>query len=880
MSDKSSPFKCLVIEMNVWVKLLEVENIFTPLRILMQVTLFLSTAWREFHASHYDRVVLKRKYLWNVHSHLDLMGWVVENSRRCDRTKSTMLAAQAYWSFLSCRDMVKDMSDGYTYPNVDEVWFERLIVVDGWTGRNANIKDGVSTKVEVAKSQAPTLNRETTKKIIRIRNKIQAARNHRQSYANVNIRFRKRGKPNPRHIGPFKIIAKVRTVAYRLKLPDQLSQVHSTFHVSNLKKCLPEETLAISLDEIQINDKLHFIKEPIEIIDPKLKRLKQSRIHYVKKSVKLDWGEKEKAAFQMLKQKLCSASILALPEGSERFAVYCDASHKGLGAILMHNEKVLAYASRQLKIHEKNYTTNDLELGVAVSWISCFGDLRALIMPESHKSKYSIHPGSNKMYHDLKKLYWWPNMKAKIATYVKFSYNNSYHTSIKAALFEALYSRKCRSPIYWAEVRDSQLISLEIVHETSEKIVQIKSRIQVARDRKKSYIDVRRKPLEFQVGENVMLKVSPWKGLSRVHSTFHMSNLNKCLSDKTLVLPLDEIQIDDKLHFIEEPIEIIDREVKHLKQSHIPIIKGVETPSGFIVTPSEFIVTLSGIAVKYEALETLAWGRRLENIHEGYQNTIELPHGNNVVPLRSDTIRLVQNGCSFHGLRFEDLNQQIKDFLKIVDSLDLNVDNRERTLASTAIFVKNEGVTDWYQSHGYREQERCLLLNHPTSNIEDVFSSNSLDFIPASPDYVSTSLEKTYSSSFNSFGVVPIASPSLSLFHNNPYIKVLQVFYAKESPIPSPNPITPPVILTSSPRIEKMEERLVRGWIIIPRDFDEVKTKLKEARTQIRELQKKHMGQRDKIAFIHFRISDLEMTLEDIQDRHQLYVKNHMGHTS
>nr|GFA51253.1 hypothetical protein [Tanacetum cinerariifolium] len=81
-------------------------------------------------------------------------------------------------------------------------------------------------------------------------------------------------------------------------------------------------------------------------------------------------------------------------------------------------------------------------------------------------------------------------------------------------------------------------------------------------------------------------------------------------------------------------------------------------------------------------------------------------------------------------------------------------------------------------------------------------------------------------------------------------------------------------------RIEKMEERLVNGWIIIPRDFDEVKTKLKEARTQIRELQKKRMGQRDKIAFIYFRISDLEMTLEDIQDRLQLYVKNHMGHTS
>ncbi|GJW45863.1 putative reverse transcriptase domain-containing protein [Tanacetum coccineum] len=222
--------------------------------------------------------------------------------------------------------------------------------------------------------------------------------------------------------------------------------------------------------------------------------------------------EKAEAAFQLLKQKLCSAPILALPEGSENFVVYCDASHKGLGAVLMQKEKVIAYASRQLKVHEKNYTTHDLELGAVVfalkmwrhylygtkcvvftdhkslqhildqkelnmrqrrwlellsdydwlnlpkqilraqskvrkeenfinedlhgminkleprtdrtlclnnrSWIPCFGDLRALIMHESHKSKYSIHPGSDKMYQDLKKLYWWPNMKAEIATYV------------------------------------------------------------------------------------------------------------------------------------------------------------------------------------------------------------------------------------------------------------------------------------------------------------------------------------------------------------------------------------------------------------------------------------------------------------------------------
>ncbi|GKB50000.1 hypothetical protein Tco_0900753 [Tanacetum coccineum] len=192
---------------------------------------------------------------------------------------------------------------------------------------------------------------------------------------------------------------------------------------------------------------------------------------------------------------------------------------------------------------------------------------------------------------------------------MEFSYINSYHTSIKAAPFEALYGRKCRSPICWAKVGDAQLTGLEIVLETTEKIFQIKKRIQAARDKQKSYVDRRRKPLEFQVGDRVMLKVSPWKGvirfgkwgklnphyirpfkilakvgtvsyrleltdqLSHVHSTFYVSNLKKCLSDEPLAIPLDKIHIDDKLNFIEEPVEIMNHEVKHLNQSRIPIVK-------------------------------------------------------------------------------------------------------------------------------------------------------------------------------------------------------------------------------------------------------------------------------------------------------------------
>nr|GEV72412.1 reverse transcriptase domain-containing protein [Tanacetum cinerariifolium]GEV73478.1 reverse transcriptase domain-containing protein [Tanacetum cinerariifolium] len=130
------------------------------------------------------------------------------------------------------------------------------------------------------------------------------------------------------------------------------------------------------------------------------------------KNKKYRWGQEEEEAFELLKQKLCYAPILSLPKGTNDFIVYCDVSLKGYGAVLMQREKFIAYASRQLKTHEENYTTHDLELGAVVF------ALRDLIMHDSHKSKYSIHPGSDKIYQDLKQLYWWPNMKAEIATYV------------------------------------------------------------------------------------------------------------------------------------------------------------------------------------------------------------------------------------------------------------------------------------------------------------------------------------------------------------------------------------------------------------------------------------------------------------------------------
>ncbi|GKB50924.1 putative reverse transcriptase domain-containing protein [Tanacetum coccineum] len=161
---------------------------------------------------------------------------------------------------------------------------------------------------------------------------------------------------------------------------------------------------------------------------------------------------------------------------------------------------------------------------------------------------------------------------------VEFSYNNSYHASIKVAPFEALYGHKCRSHVCWSEVCDSRLTGPEMIQETTEKIVQIKNRLLTARSRQKSCADIRRKPLEFEVGDRVMLKIIDRIGhvayklelpneLRGIHNTFHVSNLKKCLADENLVIPLEEIQLDDKLHFIEKPVKIIDREVKQLKQS-------------------------------------------------------------------------------------------------------------------------------------------------------------------------------------------------------------------------------------------------------------------------------------------------------------------------
>ncbi|GKC32519.1 putative reverse transcriptase domain-containing protein [Tanacetum coccineum] len=414
--------------------------------------------------------------------------------------------------------------------------------------------------------------------------------------------------------------------------------------------------------------------------------------------------EDEDEAFQKLKQDLCTAPILALPEGPDDFVVYCDASLKGYGAVLMQRDKVIAYASRQLKTHEENYTTHDLELGAVVFalrlwrhylygtkcvvytdhkslqyildqkelnmrqrrwiellsdydceiryhpgkanvvadalsrkvrekplrvrslvmstytdlserilkaqleavkpenvkaenlgrllkpifeihsdgiryfenrvWLPLFGGLRDLIMHESHKSKYSIHPGSDKMYQDLKKLYWWPNMKADIATYV-----SKCLTCAKVKVEHQRPSGLLQQPEIpewkWERITMDFVTGLPRTSSGYDSIWVIVDRLTKSAHflpMKKTDSMEKLTQLFRLEGRNSFLrkgeKLSPrYVGTSRLLKNLYL------LADENLVIPLEEIQLDDKLHFIEEPMEIMDREVKQLKQSRIPIVK-------------------------------------------------------------------------------------------------------------------------------------------------------------------------------------------------------------------------------------------------------------------------------------------------------------------
>ncbi|GJT70582.1 putative reverse transcriptase domain-containing protein [Tanacetum coccineum] len=483
------------------------------------------------------------------------------------------------------------------------------------------------------------------------------------------------------------------------------------------------------------------VQFPSHVIDSQGIHVHPAKIESIK-----DWASPKtpmeirqflEAAFQLIKQNLCNAPILALPKGSEDFIIYCDASIKGLGAVLMQREKVIAYVSHQLKTHEKNYTTHDLELdqkslqhildqkelnmrqrhwlkllsdydceiryhpgkanitkawkleniknedvgGMLIeksknpkklrteklepradgtlclngrSWLPCYRNLRTVIMHESHKSKYSIHPGSDKMYQEMKKLYWWPNMKADNATYVsncltfsKFPNSSQGYDTIwviidrlaKSAIFIPMRETDPMEKLARMYLKKKALgtsLDMSIAYHPqtdgqSERTIQLYACVinfgkvhggevnHWSRDRfkrqtrnhsdqaknsvafviaKRVYVDLQHKQMEFLVGIEVKHEVPPWKGvvrfgkrgklnpkyvgpfkvlgkfgavayklelpqeLSRVPNTFHVSNLKKCYADKPLAFLLDGLHIDDKLHFVEEPVKIMDRKVK------------------------------------------------------------------------------------------------------------------------------------------------------------------------------------------------------------------------------------------------------------------------------------------------------------------------------
>ncbi|GJS98813.1 reverse transcriptase domain-containing protein [Tanacetum coccineum] len=303
---------------------------------------------------------------------------------------------------------------------------------------------------------------------------------------------------------------------------------------------------------------------------------------------------------------LCDAPILALPEGTDDFVVYYNASNQGFGCVLMQRNKVIAYASRQLKIHEKNYTTHDLELGAVARILEAQNEAsKGVNTPaeilwqfenfdndEAYATRYSIYPGADKIpirapetleitstardsrvemgeYHnglfnqvtenqhgvpvsivfDRDSYFtsrFWQSLQKALGSRLdmstayhlqtdgqKFSYNNSYHSSVKCAPFEALYERKCQTPIAWAEVGETKLIGPEIVQQTTDKIVQIKERFKAARDRQKSCADNQRKLLEFSVSDKALLKVSPRKGVERIFKKKAKNDQTKHGMEKT-----------------------------------------------------------------------------------------------------------------------------------------------------------------------------------------------------------------------------------------------------------------------------------------------------------------------------------------------------------
>nr|GEX31007.1 putative reverse transcriptase domain-containing protein [Tanacetum cinerariifolium] len=412
------------------------------------------------------------------------------------------------------------------------------------------------------------------------------------------VRFGKKGKLTPRFVGPFEIIEKVGSVAYRLDLPEELNGVHDTFHVSNLKKCLADPTLQVSLDEIRVDDKLNFVEELVEILEREFKKLKRSSIAIVK----VRWNSKLK----QLKIHERNYTTHDLELGAVVFAlkiwrhylygtksiIYMD--HKSLQHIFSQKElntqqrrwielfsdydyeiryhpskvNVVADAlSRKERVNPKRVRAMNMTLQSCIKdmiltaqkeavdesvglqkgldemieqrsdgtvyyldriWVPLKGDVRTLIMDEAHKSKYSIHLGADKMYYNLRDRFW-QSMQEALGTRLDMSL--AYHPKTDGQSVVRFGKKGKLTPRFVGP--------FEII----EKVGSMAYRLDLPEE------------------------------LNGVHDTFHVSNLKKCLADPTLQVSLDEIRVDDKLNFVEEPVEILEREFKKLKRSSIAIVK-------------------------------------------------------------------------------------------------------------------------------------------------------------------------------------------------------------------------------------------------------------------------------------------------------------------
>ncbi|GJW85991.1 putative reverse transcriptase domain-containing protein [Tanacetum coccineum] len=244
--------------------------------------------------------------------------------------------------------------------------------------------------------------------------------------------------------------------------------------------------MCMRADEPELSDIL-VTKEDHEIhLKLVLELLKKERLHA--KFSKCEFWLQEvhflghvDEALQTLKDNLCNALILSLLDGVGDFVVYCDASNQGLGCVLMQRGKSDAFKEENMPAERLHGLDQQME-------------------KKEDGSLYSMHPGADKMYHDLRDMYWWLGMKRNIATY---------HLSIRCAPFEAMYGRKCRSLILWAEIGESRLIGPELVQKTTDNVVMIKEKLKAARDHQKSYADNSRKPLEFEIGDQFSLLLTP-----------------------------------------------------------------------------------------------------------------------------------------------------------------------------------------------------------------------------------------------------------------------------------------------------------------------------------------------------------------------------------